>query len=351
MASFTKRTLADGSIRWLAQIRKKGYKTVNVTKMTKTAAANEARKIELAMDNGTWDEFAKSEQKDGNTKLSHFIKKYLNEITPHKTGGKNTVVNETAALNQVLDSQLAHMDIYSIKKGHVIELRNSWREKGNKATTINRKLTTLHHVFHHIQTTWMHEGLINPVTGCKMPVTGGSGERSRSLSPDELKAVQKALSDCHSPYPLWLFNLALETAARRRELLENSWGNINMRENYLIIPENLSKTRKERLVPLTPKALKILGEMHKVKESQDLFPVTEKSFEEAWKKAIKRSKVTDIQFRDTRHMASTMLSNIYPKMQDLAKITGHDKLDTLLIYYEESISEQVKTMSIFYDKK
>ena len=316
--------------------------------MTKAAASNEARKIEIAMDEGKWNEFAKDEQKKGNTKLEHFIIRYLKDITPFKSGGKKTIVNETTVLNQVLCSQLAAMDIYSIKKGHIIELRNAWREKGNKATTINRKLTTLHHVFHHIQTTWMHEGLSNPVTGCKLTVKGGAGERSRSISPEELKAIHEALNNCQGPYPRWLFDLAMETAARRRELLENTWDNINMAENYLIIPPHLSKTRKERLVPLTPSAVEILKEMRKVKKSIDLFPITEKSFEEAWKKAVKRSQVMDIQFRDTRHMASTMLSNIYPKMQDLAKITGHDKLDTLLIYYEESIDNQVKHMNTYF---
>jgi len=348
MASITKRILQDGSIRWLAQVRKKGFKTVNITKNTKAAASKAARDIEVAIDNGTWDEFASREQKDGNTKLSYFIHKYLKEITPYKEGGTTTIVNETAALNQVLRSNLAQMDIYKVKKGHVIELRNQWRDKGNKPTTINRKLTTLHHVFKHIATTWLHENLTNPVQGSKLPIKGGTAERNRSLSKSELKKLRASLDACHSRYPRWLFDLALETAARRRELLENTWDNINMAENYIIIPPHLSKTRKERLVPLTPTAVETLKEMRKVKKSSNLFPITEKSFEEAWKKAVKRSQVTDIQFRDTRHMASTMLSNIYPKMQDLAKITGHDKLDTLLIYYEESIGDQVKHMQAYY---
>lgn len=351
MASISKRVLKDGSVRWLGQIRKTKFKAVSVWKMTKKALEAEVRRIELAMDNGTWDEFARSEQKDGNTSLAHFIHKYLAEITPYKSGGAKTITNETTALNQVLDAPLSGMDIYQIKKGHVIELRSQWRDKGNKPSTINRKLTTLHDVFKHIQTTWMHENLTNPVTGCKMPIKGGTGERSRTLSDDELKRLREVLDGCYSPYPRWLFELALQTAGRRRELLENTWQNINMDDKYLVIPEELSKTRKERLVPLTAKALQILEEMSKIKESADLFPITTKAFEEAWKKAVRRAKIKDIQFRDTRHMASTMLSNIYPKMQDLAKITGHDKLDTLLIYYEESIAEQVQTMQNWLNKQ
>jgi len=357
MASIQKRTLQDGSIRWLAQVRKKGYKTVNITMKTKAAAEKEARRVELAIDNGTWDEFAQEEQKQGNTRLEYFISRYLEEISPFKKGGAKTILNETSVLNLVQKSPLAKMDIYRIKTGHIIELRNQWRDKGNVASTINRKLTTVHDLFKHIQTTWKHEKLSNPVQGAKLKVATGTGERSRSLTTKELAVIRDELDKCKSPYLRWTFELALETAGRRRELLENTWENVNLNDGWLCITDHLSKTRKERFVPLTPRAQSILKDMQAYLAknspscSNDLIPITEKSFEESWKKMIRRSKVKNFQFRDTRHMAATMLSNIYPKMQDLAKITGHDKLDTLLIYYEEDIKDQTKQMADYYAKQ
>lgn len=355
MASIQKRELQDGSIRWVAQIKKKGYKRQNVTKNTKVAVERAARDIEVAMDNNTWDEFASDEKKYGNTIFEHFINLYLTEITPYKKGGATTINNETSVLNLILKSPLAKMDVYRIKTGHIIKVRNQWRDKGNKSTTINRKLTTLQDVFKHIQTTWRHENITNPVQGSKLPITSGTGERSRILSSSELSTLRNELDKCKSPYMRWTFDLALETAARRRELLENTWKNIFLTDGWLCIPADLSKTRKERFVPLTPKAISILNSMDTYRINQKissnaLIPLTIKGFEEAWKKTIVRSKIKDFQFRDTRHIAATMLSNIYPKMQDLAKITGHDKLDTLLIYYEESIGNQVKSMQQHFDK-
>ncbi len=353
MASITKRVLQDGSVRWLAQIRKKGFKTVNITKNTKAAATKAARDIEVAIDSDTWDEFAKEEQKKGNTSLEYFIQRYLKEITPHKQGGEKGIINETSALNQVLRSPLGKMDIYRIKTGHVIEISNAWRDKGNKPETIIRKLTTLHDVFKHIRTTWRHENITNPVSGAKPRSPAGSGERSRALTEKELTSLREELNKCQSPYIRWLFDLALETAGRRRELLENTWGNTHLENGYLQIGKGISKTRTFRLVPLTPKAKIILTEMqkyHKINhpDSEQLFPITAKAFEEAWKKVKIRSKIENFQFQDTRHIATTMLSNIYPKMQDLAKITGHKKLETLLIYYEEDIGEQVAQMNKHY---
>ncbi len=357
MASIQKRTLQDGSVRWLLQIRKKGFKTVNRVKKTKAAAEREARRIEAAMDNNTWDEFASEEQKKGNTPLAYFIKKYLEEVTPHKAGGEKGIINETSTLNQVLRSPIGSMDIYRIKRGHIIELRNSWRDNGNSPSTINRKLTTLQDVFTHIQVDWRHEQLINPVQGTRISFKKNAAKakaRSRTLSESELAAMRKALDECRSPYMRWMFDFALETAGRRRELLENTWNNVSADFSSLCIPAELSKTRVERHIPLTPAAQAILKEIKSYqadKPTEYIFPLTEKAFTEAWKKAYKRSKLVDFQFRDTRHMATTMLSNIYPKMQDLAKITGHEKLETLLGYYEEDINDQISRMRAHFNSE
>jgi len=356
MATPKKVELQSGEIRWVIQVFKKGYKRYTIRKKTKAAAVNEARRVALAMDDGTWDEFASEEQKHGNTSLEYFIQRYLKEITPHKEGAKKGIINETSALNQVLRTPLGKMDIYRIKTGHVIEVSKAWRDKGNKPETIIRKLTTLHDVFKHIQTTWRHESIINPVKGSKPRTPAGSSERSRTLNEKELTSLRDALNQCRSPYVRWLFDLALETAGRRRELFENTWKKIHLEKEYMQIDKTIPKTRKSRFVPLTPEAQKTLVEMKKHHDanhpdSEELFPITEKAFEEAWKAAKARSKVEDFQFQDTRHMATTMLSNIYPKMQDLAKITGHKKLETLLIYYEEDIDDQVAQMKAHHKNK
>jgi len=356
MASITKRTLQDGSIRWLAQIRKKGYKTVNITKLTKKSAENTARKIELAMDNKTWDEFAKEEEKKGNTQLEYFINKYLQEVTPKKTGAAKGLTNETSVLKQVLRTKLGKMDIYHIKSGHIIE------ELGNKPATIHRKLTTLQHLFSTIIKTWKHSLPVNPVSGTKPPLKQKkSGKmikptRNRTLTEKELSKIRIALNECKSSYVRCVFELALETALRRRELLENTWDNVKFEVGYIKVPAPIAKSREEREVSLTPRAQEILVEMHKdqgIKEgsTDKIFPITTKAFDEAWKRAKKRSDVKDFQYRDTRHMAITMMANAFPKMQDLARQTGHEKLETLLIYYAEPIESRVKTLREFHHNK
>jgi len=348
MASIQKRILQDGSIRYLAQIRKKGFKTVNITKKTKEAARKEARKIELAMDDGTWDELKYEAQKHGNTSLRYFINLYLIEIAPNKNGGEKSFEYEQSILNMVLKSDLANMDIYKISPAHINNLVKKWKADGNKDSTIKRKLTVISGLFTQIPKNWIHnDSLKNPVKNITADLESGE-RREREITPAELFQIRESLSKCQSPYIGWMFELALETGARRRELIENKWSNIKLDKGYMIIPAQIAKTRKERHVPLTPKAKSIFKDMEKVKKNDELFPISTKSFIEAWKRTKKRSGIDDIQFRDTRHYALTMLSDIYPKAQDLARISGHTKLETLLGYYRGKIETQVQVMDDFF---
>lgn len=50
-------------------------------------------------------------------------------------------------------------------------------------------------------------------------------------------------------------------------------------------------------------------------------------------------------------MAITMLSRIYPRCQDLARLTGHERLDTLLRYYEDGPKERRIQMDAYYAKQ
>jgi len=47
-------------------------------------------------------------------------------------------------------------------------------------------------------------------------------------------------------------------------------------------------------------------------------------------------------------MTGTLFSNIYPKIEGLAKITSHNKLDVLLICDDKSIENKVESMCQHY---
>ncbi len=112
MATPKKVELQSGETRWVIQVFKKGYKRHTIRKKTKAAAVNEARRVALAMDDGTWDEFAIEAQKKGDTTLKSFFTRYLTEVSPKKAGGQQTIDYETSVLNEISRYSIATIDIY-----------------------------------------------------------------------------------------------------------------------------------------------------------------------------------------------------------------------------------------------
>lgn len=66
----------------------------------------------------------------------------------------------------------------------------------------------------------------------------------------------------------------------------------------------------------------------------------------AFNRALKKTGIKDLQFRDTRHEAISRLVNTKRlPVEILAKITGHKKLETLLnVYYNPTADELYNSM-------
>ena len=57
-----------------------------------------------------------------------------------------------------------------------------------------------------------------------------------------------------------------------------------------------------------------------------------------WQVATEQLKIEDLTFHDSRHEAITRLAQVLP-IQDLAKVTGHKELKTLMKYYNPTAIE------------
>jgi len=357
-------------VSYKVQVNKKGYDRYNFTSKTKAAAEKRAREVETAMESGTWDEFANQEKKIGNTILSAVIERYLKEVSPFKKGAIATLKYETATLNEISRSRIGKMDIFKIQTGDIDALKTylitrvdkEGLEENNqhsltkipalKENTVNRKLTVLQSLFTQAKLRWNYNIASNPVRG--MLYKGVNDERNRELQPFEVEDIIQSLRSANNPYPCWIFEIALETGARRKEIFENSWGNVDFDKKLFTIPAPIAKTRKERKIPLSPKAIEVFQTIYNKdtpKPTDLITPITIHSFKSAWRRAMEKCAVPDVQFRDSRHVAITNLAKIYPRCQSLAKISGHRKLETLLRYYDETDAERVEQMDEFYKKQ
>jgi integrase len=84
--------------------------------------------------------------------------------------------------------------------------------------------------------------------------------RNRILTDDELRAVWNAAKEMVYPWGP-VFQLLIVTGQREREIADMGWREVNFDKQLLTIPSTRMKGGRAHEVPLTPMAIKLLGEL------------------------------------------------------------------------------------------
>lgn len=140
-----------------------------------------------------------------------------------------------------------------------------------------------------------------------------------------------------------LIGLALETAARLQELVLAEWSEFDLENGLWTIPAHHEKTARGRMVPLSPRARRILKVLEKIKTSDarvfhQLRSPTCATLQFHF--AAKRAKVS-VRFHDLRHEAITRMVKRYPDLppMTLMKIVGHSSVQMLDRYYNPNAND------------
>jgi integrase len=152
--------------------------------------------------------------------------------------------------------------------------------------------------------------------------------------------------------PILIF--ALETAMRRGEILGLKWESIDLERRVAYL--TMTKNGSSRSVPLSPRAVATLEHLPHAIDGR-VFPVTASALKLAFKRGLKRARAgyetrtggadprvfVDLRFHDLRHEATSRLADIF-EAHELAKITGHKDLKTLLRYYHPRPEELARKL-------
>lgn len=152
----------------------------------------------------------------------------------------------------------------------------------------------------------------NPFQDILIPVSNFVGH---NLTGEELRAIYTNLPDRLRPF----FVTAIDTGARRGELLGMEWNEIDLDLHFWTIPAHKCKTKIQRTIPLSDpvvQALKALPRtIHPV-----LYPLTKNIVQKLWQQTLKKSGITArVRIHDIRH---TYASNFKGPTASLKKIAG-----------------------------
>lgn len=275
------------------------------------------------------DPFAQQQAKRHIPTLSAFINEsYLPYI---KASKKSWKVDEAMFRLHVTPS-LGKLYLDDIEKKHLVDMVSA-HSQNFKPSSTNRMINVLHRMFN-CALEWEVPGVAtNPMT--VVTKRKENSQRDRYLSPAELKALWKAVDHSESEMLPYIVRMLVLTGARKNEVTNAKWADIDWEQFQWRIPEN--KSGHVRYVPLSDSVLKMLNEMVPYKECEYIFanPKTlkpYKNFYHSWHTARVEAGIPDVRIHDLRHTYASYLVNIGVALYEVQKILGHANFSTTQRY-------------------
>ena len=192
-----------------------------------------------------------------------------------------------------------------------------------------------------------------PLKSNMLPAGWDDGRERRISSDEEMRIVNHFASKpwASSKHYMWLFRLALETAARLQELVLAEWSEFNLEERHWTIPAKHCKTRKSRIVPLSSKAIECLEEMRILRsdESRRVFHAISSPHMASLRFRLNLIQlgIVGLTFHDTRHEAISRMVLKQRKLTvfEIMTIVGHSSIKMLKRYANLRPGELVEKWS------
>jgi integrase len=170
--------------------------------------------------------------------------------------------------------------------------------------------------------TWaIQEGLVDvsPVAGTGKANEGGS--RERVLSPEEIKALWRALGDDRFSD---IVRLLLLTGQRRNEISKLRWSEVDLTRRVIVLAPERTKNSRQHELPLSSQALAIIERQPRRNSSYFLF--AERGFanwDRGKAKLDQRAGIAPWRLHDLRRTCATQLGELGVQPHHIEAILNH----------------------------
>ncbi|MBW9336299.1 site-specific integrase [Herbaspirillum sp. RU 5E] len=318
---------------WRVEIRRRGHKPVYHTFDTLKKAQQEARRIEAAMDAGSFVDQSEAEK----TTLRQALERYRKEVVPNK----RHPYQEERRIDRWLETDLAYKTLAGLRGADFAQYRDQRRALGRAENTIRLELQLVSHLFEIARKEWGLEGLPNPLKNIRKP--GGSRARERRLLPGEYEQILAHLQASANSFAAAAFTLAIETSLRQGTLFKLQWEWVNLEKRLIHIPKIERESGNKGVpatVPLSTRAVTVLRALHDAYRiahpdctlTGQVLATSANSVTCVWKRAMKKLNISDLRWHDLRHEAVSRLFERGLNPLEAASISGHKTLQMLARY-------------------
>ncbi|MCZ4368781.1 site-specific integrase [Sulfitobacter dubius] len=225
-----------------------------------------------------------------------------------------------------------HLD--EITKDDVIKFRQAALRTDAKPGSINRRLILLRYIFNLAVRDWEVPGVpSNPTNG--VALLPENNKKERYITEDELKRLYDAVKRSKNVMLRYILPLLVVTGARRGEVLNAKWEDIDLDRRMWRIPK--AKSGQARYIPLGENALRVLDTVQGISRSDYPFgnPKTGKPYRHlysAWHVARERAGLPEVRMHDLRHSFASFLINEGRGIYEVQKLLGHTQIKTTQRY-------------------
>jgi integrase len=268
--------------------------------------------------------------------MAELIDRYLEDVMPEKRDARNQGRQLLVWRDKIGDKM-----IVEVNSALVNQMRDELKKDGTQgdgtrsAATVNRFLAILSHVFTIAINDWQWatENPVKRVSRLKEPKG-----RVRFLSDEERDALLTACNEIDPTLHL-IVVLALSTGARRGEIMNLRWPDVDLPRGLAILQE--TKNGERRSLPLVGYSLELLkayrekGVRHL--GSDLVFPDARDpskpfNFRALWYRAIKQAEIANFRFHDLRHTAASYLAMGGATLAEISHVLGHKSLSMVARY-------------------
>jgi integrase len=313
---------------WRARVRLPGFAPKTRTFDTQAQAEVWAARVERELQNG----HDTIPNIHAEPTLAEALDRYEREITKDK----KSQAQERRRIAQWRRRALSALKLSKLSSQHFVTFRNERINAGTKRSTVRLDLALISHLFTIARKEWGMGYLTNPIADVRQ--LKADKWRDRRLSAAEFERFERALDSGYNRVIPINIRFALETAARKGELLKLLWRDIDLKRRVMTLRD--TKNGDDRRVPLTQKAIELLEQLPRG-EGERVFPITSDAITAAWRRIVVRAEIEDFRYHDLRHEATSRLFERGLEIMEVQRITGHKTLSMLLRYTQMNVDRIV----------
>ena len=240
------------------------------------------------------------------------------------------------------DRIMTDIDIFDLRE-HI----DSMMDGGQRATTINRTKAVLSSVYKFA----LSRGYVDVNIVRNVVIDDDTKRRDRVLSDGERQRLIKACQESHWNKLYLLVLMAMTTGARKGELMNLRWCDVNFKDNTGYLGDTKNGTSRElHFAPVVMAELKRFQEVGTgLIFPSDEMPSQPLDFRKAWKKALRTASISEkdilnpdgsiklekFTFHCLRHGFCSALSDSGRELNQIAKLAGHKSIQTTMRYIHQ----------------